>query len=88
MSWRTFKFFELEELKDPDTNEPYDKLKVRTVPVGSAQPQNAVLAYRDSLRPTSIVNTIISPQEIGVTCSSCGRGQMILGDILFHAYMQ
>ncbi len=29
MSWRTFKFFELEELKDPDTNQPYDKLKVR-----------------------------------------------------------
>jgi len=28
MSWRTFKFFEFEELKDPDTNEPYDKLKV------------------------------------------------------------
>ncbi|XP_064382449.1 vacuolar protein sorting-associated protein 11 homolog [Halichondria panicea] len=45
MSWRTFKFFELEELKDPDTNQPYDKLK-----------------------------------EIGITCSSCGRGQMILGD--------
>lgn len=32
MSWRTFKFFEFEELKDPDTNQPYDKLKVRHEP--------------------------------------------------------
>ncbi len=29
MSWRTFKFFEFEELKDPDTDQPFDKLKVR-----------------------------------------------------------
>ena len=28
MSWRTFKFFEFEELKDPDTNQSFDKLKV------------------------------------------------------------
>jgi len=28
MSWRTFRFFDFEELKDPDTNQPFDKLKV------------------------------------------------------------
>lgn len=28
MSWKSFKFFDLEEVKDPDTNQPYDKLKV------------------------------------------------------------
>ena len=28
MSWRVFKFFDFEELKDPDTNQPFDKLKV------------------------------------------------------------
>lgn len=28
MSWRTFKFFEFEELKDPDSHQAYDKLKV------------------------------------------------------------
>ena len=27
-SWRVFKFFDFEELKDPDTNQPFDKLKV------------------------------------------------------------
>ena len=30
MSWRTFKFFEFEELKDPDTNQSFDKLKVES----------------------------------------------------------
>lgn len=30
MSWRTFKFFEFEELKDPDSNQAYDKLKAST----------------------------------------------------------
>ena len=29
MSWKSFKFFDLEEVKDPDTNQAYDKLKVR-----------------------------------------------------------
>ncbi len=29
MSWRTFKFFDIEELKDPDTDQPFDKLKVQ-----------------------------------------------------------
>lgn len=29
MSWKTFKFFEYEEVKDPETNEPLSKLKVR-----------------------------------------------------------
>ena len=28
MSWKSFKFFDLEEVKDPDTNQAYDKLKV------------------------------------------------------------
>lgn len=28
MSWKTFKFFEYEEVKDPETNEPLNKLKV------------------------------------------------------------
>lgn len=44
MSWRTFKFFELEDLKDPDTNQPYDRLKVgvgSTVVVLSAIPNIA-----------------------------------------------
>ncbi len=31
MTWRTFKFFEFEELKDPESNIPYDKLKVSSV---------------------------------------------------------
>lgn len=30
MSWKSFKFFDLEEVKDPDTNQAYDKLKVGT----------------------------------------------------------
>jgi len=47
MSWRTFRFFDFEELKDPDTNQPFDKLK-----------------------------------DLGITCCTCGRGQMIFGDIL------
>lgn len=29
MSWKTFKFFEYEGVKDPETNEPLSKLKVR-----------------------------------------------------------
>ena len=29
MSWKTFKFFEYEDVKDPETNEPFDKLKAR-----------------------------------------------------------
>lgn len=28
MSWRTFKFFEQEDLKDPDTSQSFDKLQV------------------------------------------------------------
>ena len=31
MSWKTFKFFEYEDVKDPETNEPFDKLKARQV---------------------------------------------------------
>jgi hypothetical protein len=27
MSWKTFKFFEYDEVKDPETNEPFNKLK-------------------------------------------------------------
>lgn len=29
MSWKTFKFFDYEEVKDPETNEPLNKLKVK-----------------------------------------------------------
>ena len=32
MSWKSFKFFDLEEVKDPDTNQAYDKLKVGEKP--------------------------------------------------------
>lgn len=31
MSWKTFKFFEYEEVKDPETNEPLNKLKVNSI---------------------------------------------------------
>jgi len=31
MSWRTFKFFEQEDLKDPDTSQSFDKLQVWAV---------------------------------------------------------
>ena len=47
MSWRTFKFFEFEELKDPDTNQPYDKLKVKGVDPSSCH-QKSVPSYTAS----------------------------------------
>jgi hypothetical protein len=48
MSWRTFKFFELEDIKDPDN--------------------------------TNTFNSLLRRPNCGVTCFTCGRGQMVLGD--------
>jgi hypothetical protein len=48
MSWRTFKFFESEEIKDPDN--------------------------------TNVFNSLLKRPNCGVTCFTCGRGQMVLGD--------
>ena len=74
MSWRTFKFFEFEELKDPDTNQPYDKLKVCTV----CKIYIFLVLYSAHL--ARIVYIFL--QDFGITCCICGRGQMIFGDIL------
>ena len=30
MAWKSFKFFEKEVLKDPETQQPYERLKVVT----------------------------------------------------------
>ncbi|CAI8032330.1 Vacuolar protein sorting-associated protein 11 homolog [Geodia barretti] len=48
MSWRIFKFFESEELKDPDS--------------------------------TNSFHSLLSRPNCGITCFTCGRGQMVLGD--------
>lgn len=81
MSWKSFKFFDLEEVKDPDTNQPYDKLKVRWPKSNSTE----CLQQKSVLTLINARHLFLSFQEVKVTCCACGRGQMIFGDILFNS---
>ena len=74
MSWRTFKFFEQEEMKDPDSSNSFKA--VLKLPVS---------APASRLRGRSnwdLIYCFPPPQDRGVTCCACGRGQMVFGDIL------
>jgi hypothetical protein len=66
MSWRTFKFFELEDIKDPDNTNTFNSLLRRPV--------------QTDISNCSTLCDSPAIQNCGVTCFTCGRGQMVLGD--------